>query len=59
MMAFIRSDEAQAADLFRRSSGAFPRIAGQSAYYLKKQMRDFAALPHLHSAISWFTFLLQ
>ena len=24
-------------------SGAFPRIAGQSSYYLDKQMRDFAA----------------
>ena len=24
-------------------SGAFPRIAGQSAYYLAKQMRDFAS----------------
>ena len=24
-------------------SGAFPRIAGQSAYYLEKQMRDFAS----------------
>ena len=23
-------------------SGAFPRIAGQSAYYLAKQLRDFA-----------------
>lgn len=25
------------------SSGAFPRIAGQSAYYLSKQMHDFAS----------------
>jgi cytochrome c553 len=25
------------------SSGAFPRIAGQSAYYLSKQMTDFAS----------------
>jgi cytochrome c553 len=25
------------------ASGAFPRIAGQSAYYLAKQMRDFAS----------------
>jgi len=25
------------------SSGRFPRIAGQSAYYLEKQMRDFAS----------------
>jgi cytochrome c553 len=25
------------------SSGAFPRIAGQSLYYLEKQMRDFAS----------------
>jgi cytochrome c553 len=25
------------------SSGAFPRIAGQSAYYLEKQMRDFTS----------------
>jgi cytochrome c553 len=25
------------------SSGAFPRIAGQSAYYLAKQLRDFAS----------------
>jgi cytochrome c553 len=35
--------ECHAYDGASEGSGAFPRIAGQSSYYLDKQMRDFAA----------------
>jgi cytochrome c553 len=34
------------------SSGAFPRIAGQSAYYLEKQMRDFASSVRMNAIMS-------
>jgi cytochrome c553 len=34
------------------SSGAFPRIAGQSAYYLEKQMRDFAGSERANAIMS-------
>jgi len=34
------------------SSGAFPMIAGQSAYYLAKQMRDFASSERTNAIMS-------
>ena len=34
------------------SSGAFPRIGGQSAYYLEKQIRDFASSERANAIMS-------
>ena len=34
------------------SSGAFPRIGGQPAYYLEKQMRDFASSERVNAIMS-------
>jgi cytochrome c553 len=34
------------------SSGAFPRITGQSAYYLEKQLRDFASSVRANAIMS-------
>jgi cytochrome c553 len=34
------------------SSGAFPRIAGQSAFYLAGQMRDFASAQRINAIMS-------
>jgi len=34
------------------SSGAFPRIGGQSAYYLEKQMRDFTSSERVNAIMS-------
>jgi cytochrome c553 len=33
-------------------SGAFPRIAGQSAYYLSKQLRDFGTNSRVNAIMS-------
>jgi cytochrome c553 len=41
------------------SSGAFPRISGQSAYYLEKQMHDFASAVRANAIMSPIAKLLS